>query len=124
MQIAVDETTVCHRYAKEKRARRLQECSERLEQSKSEIRELEVTIENIRNAIAEIDKEINESGASMANLRDNIRARKLIQDVKTTQAEMNRLDMEEAAKARRTFDEKFKDEKQKEVDMQRKVVIF
>ena len=64
--------------------------------------------------MAEIDKEINESGASMANLRENIRVRKLVRAIEATQTEIDSFDMEEAAKARRTFKEKYDGEKERE----------
>ena len=71
--------------------------------------------------MAEIDKEINESGASMANLRENIRVRKLVRAIEATQTEIDSFDMEEAAKARRTFKEKYDDEKERENEMHTKV---
>ena len=85
------------------------------------IRKFAISIENVRNSVAAIDKEINESGASMANLRENIRVRKLAREIVATQAEIDSHDMEEAAKSRRNFQEKYKVEKQKESEMQSKV---
>jgi DNA repair protein RAD50 len=111
------------RYVKEKRGHRLQECGDKVDQYQREIREFGITIERVREAIAKIDKEINESGASVANLRENIRVRRLIRDIKAAQAEIDSYDMEEAAKARRTFKEKYQGEKDKETEMQSKVFI-
>jgi chromosome segregation ATPase len=112
---------VTRRYVKEKGARRLQECGEKIDEHQARIGELALAIEQARDAIALIDKEINEGGASVANLRENIRVRKLVRDVKSTQAEIDSHDMEEAAKARRTFAERYQVEKDKETEMQSSV---
>jgi DNA repair protein RAD50 len=72
--------------------------------------------------IAEIDKEIHESGASMANLRENIRIRNLVRDIAATQEEIDSHDMEEAAKARRNFDQQYKVKKDEESNLQSKVL--
>lgn len=84
----------------------------------AEIHELNSRIEAIREVISNIDKEINESGASVANLRENIRVRKLVDDIEKTQTEIDSYDMEEAARARRNFEEKYNLAKQKETDLQ------
>ncbi|EGN97896.1 hypothetical protein SERLA73DRAFT_182676 [Serpula lacrymans var. lacrymans S7.3] len=108
------------RYAREKRARLLKECSDKIEDLEAEIKDLGIKIENVRDIVAKIEKEINESGTSMANLRENIRIRKLGRDIKATQAEIDLCDMEEAAKAKRTFDTIYPVQKQKETDAQSK----
>lgn len=112
------------RYVREKRGRRLKECIEKVNEYQDEIQRLSLQLEAIRDAIHVIDKEINESGASIANLRDNIRIRKLTQDIVATQAEIDSYDLEEAAKAKRIFDEKYNVEKQKETRLQSKVRIL
>ncbi|KII86927.1 hypothetical protein PLICRDRAFT_665598 [Plicaturopsis crispa FD-325 SS-3] len=106
------------RYVREKRARKLKECAEQIDEHQERIRELQITIENTRNVIAKIEKEINEAGASQANLRENIRIRKLGRDIKATEEEINSYDMDEAAKSRRNFEDKYHIEKAKETDMQ------
>ena len=57
----------------------------------------------------------------MTNLRENIRVRKLGKEIDVTQAEIDAMDMEQAAKARRQFDQKYNVEKQRETEMQSKV---
>lgn len=79
-----------------------------------ELQELSGKLNGVREVITDIQKEINESGASVANLRDNIRARKLIREISEVQKEIDSHDMEEMAKARRNFDEKYKLVKAKE----------
>ncbi|XP_006462487.1 hypothetical protein AGABI2DRAFT_223828 [Agaricus bisporus var. bisporus H97] len=102
------------RYIKERRARELENTSERVDQLDLELQELSAKLNGVREVITDIQKEINESGASVANLRDNIRARKLIREISEVQKEIDSHDMEEMAKARRNFDEKYKLVKAKE----------
>ena len=47
--------------------------------------------------------------------------RKLAKEIDVTQAEIDAMDMEQAAKARRQFDQKYNLEKQRETEMQSKV---
>jgi predicted nucleic acid-binding Zn-ribbon protein len=113
--------TSFHSYVKEKGARQLQQCEENVLEHETRIKDLNLQIEELRTTIAEIDKEINESGASLANLRENIRIRKLAHDIEVTKAEINSYDLEEAARARRNFEDKYSGEKEKESQMQTKV---
>ena len=91
--------------------------------ARTEVEALAVEIEGARDKIAVIDKEINESDASMGNLRENIRIRKLIRDIAATQDEIDSHDMEEAAKARRNFDQQYKIKKAQESELQSKVSV-
>jgi DNA repair protein RAD50 len=61
-----------------------------------------------------IEKEINASGASVANYRENIRVRKLAKEIRDTQTEIDSYDMEEAARARRNFQDKYGPAKERE----------
>lgn len=61
-----------------------------------------------------IDKEINASGASLANYRENVRVRKLVKEIIDTQTEIDSHDMEEAGRARRNFEAKYGPAKEKE----------
>lgn len=78
-------------------------------------------LEEARAKLAKINKEIDESGASMANLRDNIRARMLVKKIAVIQEEIDQFDLEEAARAKRNFEEKYQVEKEKETELQVKV---
>lgn len=109
------------RYIREKRGRLLAECAEKIEHYESEIQDLGLKIETVRETIAKIDREINESGSTVSNLRDNLRIRKLVKDIAVTQAEIDSHDMEAAAKAKRNFEDRYQVEKQRETDMQSKV---
>ncbi|KAG6830973.1 hypothetical protein H0H87_006624 [Tephrocybe sp. NHM501043] len=102
------------RYVKDRRGRQLTECAQNIQHSDAEIKRVSEEIEAARTSIAAIDKEINASGASVANYRDNIRVRKLAKEITETQAEMDSYDMDEAAKAKRNFEEKYPKAKEKE----------
>jgi DNA repair protein RAD50 len=106
---------------RDKRGSQLQECEADIELFQGQIHNLGIDIERARENIVKIDKEINESGASVASLRENIRVRRLIRDIAATQAEIDSLDVEEAARSRRNFQEKYNVEKQKETELQGKV---
>lgn len=103
---------------KDRRARQLEECAQNIEQHNAELKGLSDNIDAARETIQRIDKEINASGASVANYRDNIRVRKLAKEIIETQAEIDSHDMDEAAKARRNFDEKYGKAKEKENSLQ------
>lgn len=109
------------RYVKEKTGRKIKECDKKIRELEAEISQLGLSIEQARDRIAALDKELNESSASMTNLRENLRVRKLMRDISETQAEIDSMDMEQAAKARRHFEEKYKVEKQRETQMQSQV---
>ncbi|KAG2126539.1 P-loop containing nucleoside triphosphate hydrolase protein [Suillus clintonianus] len=111
---------IVERYVRDKRARLLVECTDRIEQFEQDIKDLVTNIENVRDAIAKIDREISESGSLVVNLRENIRIRKLSRDIAATQAEIDSCDMEGAAKAKRNFEDRYQVEKQRETEMQSK----
>lgn len=111
---------IVERYIREKRAHLLVECADKIEQFEQDIKDLVTNIENARDAIAKIDREISESGSLMANLHGNIRIRKLSRDIAATQAEIDSCDMEGAAKAKRNFEDRYQVEKQRETEMQSK----
>ena len=106
---------------RDKRGRLLQDCVENVERLQSEIQDLSAKIEGIRDVIAQIEKEINESGSSTANLRENLRMRRMKKDIVSLQAEIESHDVEEAGRAKRNFEDRYKVEKQRETDLQAKV---
>lgn len=112
---------VIRRHVRDKRGRLLTETIQEIEDLQSKIEDFNKDLESLRAVMNAIDKEINQSGASVANLRENIRVRRLIKDIAATQAKIDTFDMEEAAKAKRNFQEKYPIEKQRETDMQSKV---
>ncbi|KAH9947593.1 P-loop containing nucleoside triphosphate hydrolase protein [Amylocystis lapponica] len=109
---------VVERYVRDKRGRLLKECNDKIEEYEAEIAKLATQLEETRNAVHSIDKEINESGASVANLRENLRVRNLIQEIDATQREIDSHDLEENARHRRLFDDQYKVEKERETKLQ------
>ncbi len=109
---------MCTRAVKQKTEQRLNDCNAKIADFEARIQNLNLQVEEIRAAIQAIDKEINEAGASMANLRENLRVRKLINDIADTQAEIDTYDIGEAAKAKRDFNEKYQAQKAKETRLQ------
>ncbi|KAJ7250863.1 AAA domain-containing protein [Mycena haematopus] len=105
-------------YVRNKRDRQRQEVAAKAEETEIEIKELESKLETAREVIKTVEKEINESGSYMATLRENIRLRKLMREIKRLQAEIASKDMEGAAKAKRNFEEKYGPAKDKEKKLQ------
>ncbi|KAF8631077.1 hypothetical protein AX15_002678 [Amanita polypyramis BW_CC] len=105
------------RYIKERRARELESCNEMIEQTDATIQDLSERIEDVRTSIAKIDKEISESGSTIANLRENLRVRRIEKEIKKTQEEIASYDMEEAAKAKRNFESRWDVVKKKEDEL-------
>ncbi|KAG9308463.1 P-loop containing nucleoside triphosphate hydrolase protein [Chiua virens] len=124
MNMSVDKldniNKVVDRYVREKRAQLLTECADKIEHFEVEITEFGIKIDSVRETVAKIDREINESGSLISRLRDNIRMRRLMKDIEATQAEIDSHDMEGAAKAKRQFEDRYQAEKQRETEMQSK----
>jgi DNA repair protein RAD50 len=106
---------------REKGARRFRDCLEEIKRHEALIKDYSNELDVLRKEIAEVEKEINEGGASLANLRDNLRVRKLRAEITATIEELESMDMEEAAKAKRNFDEKFPAEQKRENDLSAQV---
>ncbi|KAH9080471.1 hypothetical protein EDB83DRAFT_2339604 [Lactarius deliciosus] len=109
------------RYLRDRRGKKLQDCAEAITRYETRIRELGLDIEQVRKKIAQLDKEINEGGAALTNLRENRRIRKLQSDIQQTQDAIDSCDLEGAAKAKRNFEEKYQPEKDRENEMQQKL---
>ncbi|OCB89866.1 hypothetical protein A7U60_g2895 [Sanghuangporus baumii] len=105
-------------YVRNRRARDLQRCEENIEACEENIKEYESLIEEIRKSKSELEKQIHESDSLLSNLRDNERIRKLRRSIAENKEKIDAFDMEEAAKARRQFDEKYAAEKKREGDME------
>ncbi|KAG6890641.1 hypothetical protein C0995_006617 [Termitomyces sp. Mi166 len=102
------------RYVKDRRARELTECAQNIEHSDTEIKKLSEDIEAVRTSIAALEKEIGASGTSVINYRSNVKARALAKELIDTQAKMDACNLDEAAKAKRNFEEKYPKAKEKE----------
>ncbi|KAJ3509992.1 hypothetical protein NLJ89_g4921 [Agrocybe chaxingu] len=109
-----DMNKAIERYVKDKKARALEDCSSKLKECDEQLGDLQSQIESCRQVIASIDKEINESGATLSNLRDNIIVQKLTMEISKIQSEIDSYDMDEAAKARRNYEHKYRPAKERE----------
>jgi DNA repair protein RAD50 len=67
--------------------------------------------------VAEIDKEVHESGATVANLRGNLRARGLTKEIAETEREIKSHDLEEAAASREKFEKQYAAAKEQETKL-------
>lgn len=68
-----------------------------------------------------IEKELNEAGTRLLHLRENKRIRRLKAEIAEAQKNIDDIDMDEAARAKRNFEEKYGIEKKKEEDVAHKV---
>ena len=110
-------------YVRDRHARKLQEITDKIDKFEADIQEHVQDVERVRAEIALINKEIDEGGAVQANIRDNLFMRELVRSINQTQKEIDALDMEEAAKARRNFDEQYPKQLERETNMQSNVLI-
>ena len=120
MHVQVDSairTDARSRYVREKRARKLQDCENKIKATEEQVSKQNDELEALRKVIADVEREINEGGAVLANLRDNMRVRKLRAEITSIEAELNSMDLDEAAKAKRNFEQKYPAEQKKEQDL-------
>lgn len=68
-----------------------------------------------------IEKELNEAGTRLLHLRENKRILRLKSEIAEAQKNIDAIDMDEAARAKRNFEEKYSIEKKKEEDAGDKV---
>lgn len=101
----------------------MQDCNAKIMDKESEIQNGLEDVDKARAAVYQLDKEISDADNTMSNLRNNLRVRKLVKDIAEAQTEINSFDMEEAARCKRLFQERYKIEKDKETDMQTKVSV-
>lgn len=99
----------------------LQECDDRIEQCGEEIKGHEAALEEIRNSLDAISKELNESQALSLTIAANERIRRTRREIAAIKGKIEAFDMEEAARARRQFDTKYLAEKRREADMESEV---
>lgn len=93
-------------------------------EAEDEIADRERSVEEIRVLLSSCEKEIHESDSFLANLRENERLRRLRKSIEENKTKIEAFDMEEAARARRQFDEKYASEKKREGDMEAEVRQF
>lgn len=114
---------MCYRYVRDRTDRHLRECVEQSGQVDVEIAQQEQNLANIRSRLAEIEKEIHTGEATQANLRENVRVRKLAADIAKIESEIRELDVGGAAQAFTEFEEKYAKLIKKASELQNKVFI-
>ena len=92
-----------------------------MEECTTVIKTLEQNISSTRLTKSQYEKEINDSDKILSNVRDNERIRRLRKVIASDNEKIKSFDMEEAAKARRQFDEKYKAETKRAGDMEAEV---
>ena len=102
----------------------LEQCETEISDAEDEIADRERTIEEIRESVSKCEKEIHESDSFLANLRENERLRRLRKSIEENKTKIDAFDMEEAARARRQFDDKYALEKKREGDMEAEVRLL
>ncbi|KAK7056765.1 DNA repair protein rad50 [Paramarasmius palmivorus] len=122
MRLGVDKLKAVNktieRYIRDRKDELIQEYEEKLEQQRGNIKALSDHEAHCRKEIEAIDKAISDSDLHQANLRNNVRVRKLEQQIKDTEAAIQQYDMDEAAKARRTFEDQWPKVKKEEDRLQ------
>ena len=82
---------------------------------------IRATIESSTAAIAQMDRDTAHAAATERNLGDNIRYRATRKAIETIITQINELNIEEAAAAKRTFGEKYDASRKKVATMSSKV---
>ncbi|KZT60115.1 hypothetical protein CALCODRAFT_466016 [Calocera cornea HHB12733] len=101
-------------YIRERTDRQLETVNHEIAGMEAKITEANTAAESIRTSVALLDKEVGEQSTIMSNLRDNARLRETQRGIAEVEAEIATHDLEEMAKARRSFDEKYNVSKEKE----------
>ncbi|KAF8586295.1 hypothetical protein K439DRAFT_1341218 [Ramaria rubella] len=104
-------------YERQRRARKLQEVTRQVEEAEANISEGQKIVYRLREETRVIEREIHASGAVQANLRENARFRKLQREVLEIDQKISDLDLEEAAKAKRQFESKWSDARERETKL-------
>lgn len=99
---------------KAKGAKLLEECDETLGEMEEEIEDLKKKSEVSLTASRKLETEIAQGDADLANLRGNVRIRKMVKDIADTRTELGKIDLDDAARSRRNFESKWKEGKEEE----------
>jgi DNA repair protein RAD50 len=112
------------RYAQDRTDQKLRQCINKLSELETEIQEVEKEVERLRALVQKQDNDVSAAGADLANLRDNLRLRKLQREIQEIKDFIKSLKLEEASKAREQFDEKWGKVKAAENAAQARVCLF
>lgn len=111
------------RYTRDRTDQKLRQCIDKLSELETEIQQLEGEIERLRALVQKQDVDVSAAGADLANLRENLRLRKLQREIQETKDVIKALKLEEASKAKEQFEEKWGKAKAAENEAQARVCI-
>ena len=111
------------RYTRDRIDQKLRHCIDKLSELELEIQQVEGEVERFRTLVQKQDNDVSAAGADLANLRENLRLRKLQREIQETKDVINSLKLEEASKAKEQFEEKWGKAKAAENEAQARVRI-
>lgn len=111
------------RYIRDRIDQKLRQCINKLSDLEIEIQQVEGEVERFRALIQKQDNDVSAAGADLANLRENLRLRKLQREIQETMDVIKSLKLEEASKAKEQFEEKWGKAKAAENEAQARVRI-
>ena len=112
------------RYTRDRIDQKLRHCINKLSELELEIQQVEGEVERFRALVQKQDNDVSAAGADLANLRENLRLRKLQREIQETKDVIKSLKLEEASKAKEQFEEKWGKAKAAENEAQAKVCII
>jgi septal ring factor EnvC (AmiA/AmiB activator) len=111
------------RYIRDRTDQKLRQCINKLSELETEIQRVEEEVERLRALVQKQDNDVSAAGADLANLRENLRLRKLQREIQETKDFIKSLKLEEASKAKEQFEEKWGKVKAAEHEAQARVRI-
>lgn len=111
------------RYTRDRIDQKLRHCINKLSELELEIQQVEGEVERVRALVQKQDNDVSAAGADLANLRENLRLRKLQREIQETKDLIKSLKLEEASKAKEQFEEKWGKAKAAENEAQARVRI-
>ena len=111
------------RYSRDRTSQKLRQCINKLSELETEVQQVEGEVERFRALVQKQDNDVNAAGADLANLRENLRLRKLQREIQETKDVIKSLKLEEASKAKEQFEEKWGKAKAAENEAQARVRI-
>jgi len=112
------------RYARDRTDQKLRQCITNLSDLETEIQQVEREVERLRDLVQKQDNDVSAAGADLANLRENLRLKKLQREIQETKDVIKSLKLEEASKAKEQFEEKWGKAKAAENEAQARVCIY
>jgi len=109
------------RYTRDRIDQKLRQCINKLSELEIEAQQVEGEVERLRALVQKQDNDVSAAGADLANLRENLRLRKLQREIQETKDVIKSLKLEEASKAKEQFEEKWGKAKAAENEAQARV---